>query len=72
MKSFARYLQEKGYAQNTVESYVFASEQLLEKVAQISRSLTTRSGWFPRLHRRPQTTESELSTSTWITSHSTG
>lgn len=47
MKSFARYLQEKGYAQNTVESYVFASEQLLEKVAQLTnQSLLNHKEWL--------------------------
>ena len=45
--SFARYLQEKGYAQNTVESYVFASEQLLGKVAQLTnQSLLNHKEWL--------------------------
>lgn len=47
MITFARYLQEKGYAQNTVDSYVFASEQLLAKVANLTnQSLLNHKEWL--------------------------
>ena len=47
MKTFAQYLQEKGYAQNTVGSYVFASEQLLSKVPQLTnQSLLGHKEWL--------------------------
>ena len=47
MKTFSQYLQEKGYAQNTVDSYVFASEQLLNKVTQpTNQSLLNHKEWL--------------------------
>jgi len=47
MKTFSQYLQEKGYAQNTVDSYVFASEQLLNKATQITnQSLLNHKEWL--------------------------
>lgn len=47
MKTFSQCLQEKGYAQNTVDSYVFASEQLVNKVTQITnQSLLKHKEWL--------------------------
>ena len=47
MKTFSQYLQEKGYAQNTVDSYVFASEQLFNKVTRITnQSLLNHKEWL--------------------------
>lgn len=47
MKTFESYLQEKGYARNTIDSYVFASDQLIEKTSTIdNRSLLEHKEWL--------------------------
>ena len=47
MKAFERYLEEKGYARNTVDSYVFASDQLVEKASPIdNQSLLEHKEWL--------------------------
>lgn len=47
MKEFADYLQSRGFAQNTIDSYVFASRQLISKVAVITdQNLLSHKDWL--------------------------
>lgn len=47
MKTFISYLQENGYAQNTIESYVFACNQLCAKAAPLTnQSLLEHKDWL--------------------------
>ena len=47
MKTFTYYLQEKGYSQNTIDSYVFASEQLGKRLSKITnQSLLDHKEWL--------------------------
>lgn len=47
MKTFVQYLQEKGYAENTVESYSFAICQLIDKTQFLTnQSLLAHKEWL--------------------------
>ena len=47
MKTFVRYLQEKGYAKNTISSYSFAVDQLIDKAGPLTnQSLLAHKEWL--------------------------
>lgn len=47
MKAFAQYLQEKGYAENTISSYTFAIDQLTNRAQPLTnQSLLAHKEWL--------------------------
>lgn len=73
MKTFAAYLREKDYAENTVNSYAFAIDQLINRVQSLTnQSLLAHKEWLISSFA-PKTANNRIGalTPTWITSHLT-